>query len=1325
MPESSATSLSAAQNSYPLSPMQQGMLFDSLSGRTSGVGIEQIVVRCEEALDAERLRNAWTRLVAHHPVLRSSFCWKGVPAPVQAVCEEIQLPWDDQDWRALDEEKQSAKRQTYLANDRQRGFEMDRPPLMRFALFRLQDSVHEFVWTFHHAILDGRSLLILLEDAFKIYDSADVQLRSSRPYRDYIDWLQETDRSSSEPFWRKLLQGFYSPTQLRVEEPADGTDTVTGHGEAEIRLPETLTASIRETAEQCSVTANTILQGAWAILLSRYSREDDVVYGATRAGRHWGGRKATDEVGIFINSLPVRVSVPANARLDEWLRGLRQQHVDVREHEHVSLTDVQGWSDVPHGAPLFETLVVFENFLLESELKTRNESWSRRSLSLLEETSLPLTLAGYLEAELLLRIEYDRSRFAGATISRMLTHLQTLLEGMVSQPNATIASLPILPAEEREQLLGAWNATEAERPANKGVHHLFEAQAVATPEKAAVVEEDGELSYTELNNRANQLAHHLMDMGVTTDVPVGLFVERSLDMTVGVLGILKAGGAYLPLDPGYPEERLEFMIHDSGTPVIVTQERLASTLPANSCRLVTLDANPSPITEASESNPNVPFSTTDLAYMMYTSGSTGKPKGVQVPHRGVANHCLASLEQYGIKHSDRVLQFFSINFDGSVEELFPAWACGATVVLRSADMLASTASFMSWIERYGITVIDLPTAYWHELVNGLALSGDTLPAALRGVIVGGEKASMSAYKRWVEVSGGKVRWFNTYGPTECTVVSTVYEPDESIGRSEEERDLPIGRPIANTQIYVVDKSLQPVPIGVPGEMLIGGNGVARGYLNRPDLTEERFIEDPFGKSASGRLYRTGDLVRYLPDGNIEFMGRTDFQVKFRGFRIEPGEIERAIEQHPAVRESVVLMREDTPGQKYLAAYWTAGDGDVSPTEPRGHLKETLPEYMVPTAYVLLDAFPTTPNGKVDRKALPQPDSSGLESGAPYVAPRNKTESVLVEIWSEVLGVEKVGINDNFFELGGHSLLTLQVLDRAHREGFDMTPQDMFNHPTVGELAATIADGSDEDVEWSSLVPLQPNGSRLPLFLVHTTPGDILGYGNLVHHLGPDQPCYGLQSLGLHEPDRAHQTIEEMAAYYVDHVLSVQPEGPYALGGWCYGGIVAVEMARVLIKMGHEIAVLALIETWAIKPGFKRPCYYADRARAFAMMGPSRTLRYVRAKVARKLKPHKQTDTEVLAVDLEYGDLKNRKLVLKTNMAAVEQYRTKPYPGRVTLFNVEEVSENTVPDPNAGWSTLAAEIETHFVPSSHTDILQEPQVITLANLIRESMDRRQS
>ena len=1321
------------EESYPLSPMQQGMLFDSLSAREPGVDVEQIIIRCREDLDPSALKDAWEKIVRLHPVMRTSFRWEGLDEPLQDVHGLVAIPWDLQDWRDLTVEEQDTRLKAYLAADRQLGFAMTEPPLMRFALFHVGDAEHQLIWTFHHSLLDGRAFFIVLKEVFGLYDAAcegrEAQIPWVRPYRDYIEWLKQQDKSGSEPFWRDTLKGFTSPTQMRIEAESDQAP-VEGerHGEEEIRLSGSLTSSLKAGADQYGVTVNTLVQGAWALLLSRYSGEEDVVYGATRACRHWAAEGTENMVGIFINTIPVRVRMPSDAKVGPWLQELRNQHIAVREHEHIPLIDICGWSEVPRGVPLFETLVVFENFLLSSALKAHGSAWANRDLTLLEQTGFPLTLSGYLESELLLRIEYDRARYVKSSISRMLTHLRTLLEAMVDEPERTLASIPVLTTQERDQILIEWNATEAEYPTSKCIHHLFETQVEQTPQRTAVVHDGEQLNYQELNQRANQLAHYLIGVGVEHDMPAGLFVERSLDMAVGVLGILKAGGAYLPLDPSYPKDRLAFMLNDSKAPVIVTQKHVAESLPEHKARAVIIDADWDLISKQSEGNPSVESSASNLAYVMYTSGSTGQPKGVLVPHRGVVNHSVAVTDQYEIQPDDRVLQFFSINFDGSVEELFPAWSSGAAVILRSEEMLASTANFLQWIERERITVIDLPTAYWHELVNGLALSGASLPEAVRVVIVGGEKASMSAYKTWAEISGGRVRWFNTYGPTESTVVSTIYEPDASFEYSATDLDLPIGRPIANTRIYVLDKSLQPLPIGVPGEMLIGGAGVVRGYLNRPELTAKRFIKDPFSDRPGDRLYKTGDLVRYLADGNIEFMGRTDFQLKFRGFRVEPGEIERVIEQHPSVREAVVMLREDVPGKKFLAAYWTAKDGtSPSEAEPRGLVKNKLPEYMVPSAFVLMDTFPLTPNGKVDRRALPVPEATGVESDEPYVAPRNQTEEVLAHIWSEVLGIKRVGIHDNFFELGGHSLLTLQVLDRAHREGFDLTPQQLFKHQTIGELAAVLEPSSamdQEPVSWSSLVPLQPDGSCLPFFLVHTTPGDILGYGNLVHHLGPDQPCYGFQSFGLHLPEQAHRRIEDMAAYYVDLLLSFQPQGPYILGGWCYGGIVAVEMAQQLVAQGHEIGLLALIDTWAPPPppDLKYYRYYFDRVGSFLRMGVHRWIRYLRAKIERKIRRRTQSVSDVLAVDLEHGHLANRKHVLNINMQAVLQYRSKPYPGRVTLFNLDDPGDAIVPDQNSGWSTLAAEIESYPISSSHRDILQEPQVKVIAEEIRGCINR---
>jgi len=738
-----------------------------------------------------------------------------------------------------------------------------------------------------------------------------------------------------------------------------------------------------------------------------------------------------------------------------------------------------------------------------------------------------------------------------------------------------------------------------------------------------------------------------------------------------------------------------------------------------------------------EDNPSVRSSTANLAYVMYTSGSTGQPKGVLVPHGAVVNHCLAVTAKYGIQSDDRVLQFFSINFDGSVEELFPAWSIGAAVILRSEEMLASTANFMQWIEQENISVIDLPTAYWHELVNGLALSGEFLPKDLRVVIVGGEKASMSAYTTWAEISKGRVRWFNTYGPTECTVVSTIYEPDDSVEYREATLDLPIGRPIANTQIYVLDKNLQPLPVGVPGEMLIGGAGVARGYLNRPELTSERFIKNPFSDKPDDRLYKTGDLVRYLPDGNIEFMGRTDFQVKFRGFRIEPGEIERVIEQYPSVRESLVMLREDVPDQKFLAAYWTAKEG-TSPnsTELREFLKDKLPEYMVPTAFVLIDAYPLSPNGKVDRRALPVPEVRGIESEAPYVAPRNQTESVLAHIWSEVLGIKRIGIHDNFFELGGHSLLALRLFAKINKSfGKDFPLATLFKVVTIEDMA-DLLQRDDGSPEWNSLVPIQPEGSNPPFYCVHGSGGNVLWYNEFAKKLAPIQPFYGFQAQGLDGKKPLLTQVEDMAAEYVSELVAFRPNGPYYLGGASFGGIIAFEMAQQLISRGQEVALLVMIDTDSLGISGKLNATpplkiflslikrISEYSRAFSQLEFNKKTDFLLLRI-RNLKKtiHRNMLRKFNRRPLPDFLLEEQKAffhkVEQVHFQADRNYIPKPYPGRITFFRAtKDANSLSYRDPVPMWKNLArGGVEIYDIPDYHARLVVEPAVSILAHKLK--------
>jgi amino acid adenylation domain-containing protein len=840
------------------------------------------------------------------------------------------------------------------------------------------------------------------------------------------------------------------------------------------------------------------------------------------------------------------------------------------------------------------------------------------------------------------------------------------------------------------------------------IHQLFEAQAERTPQAVAVEGGGIRWSYAELNARAGRIAAQLQAAGVGPDQPVGLFINRSPELCAALLGILKAGGAYVPLDPDYPPERIEFMLNDTALQRVLTVSSLEARLPDFDGTVLCVDC----LDESSAAaQPVTDLCNRHAAYILYTSGSTGTPKGVTVEHRQVVNHCLASIQTYGIHAADRVLQFFSINFDGSVEELFPAWACGATVVLRSDELSSSVFAFETFLEEHKISVADLPTAYWHEWVRNLR----SVPPSLRAVIIGGEKVSAELCRVWRQKGGDAARLFNTYGPTECTVVATVHELTGAV-----DGEIPIGSPIAGTALFVTDPRQQPVPVGLPGELLIGGAGVARGYLNRDDLTAEKFIANPFG---AGRLYRTGDLVRRAADGTIDFMGRTDHQVKIRGFRIEPDEVAAALEQHESIAQAVVIARTDLSEQKELAAYYIPEEG-ASPAVSllRAFLAENLPDYMVPSALMEMDEFPVTPAGKVDRKALPSPVKTAARERENYVPPSTPQQKILAEIWAAVLGMNEVGIHDNFFDLGGHSLLAIQLVERVLSAGMSLSVAQLFQFPTIELMAAEV--GARGDSEHPALVCLREGASgETPFFLLHSAPGDLLGYANLVHNLPARQPVYGFQSLGLVDPERVHSTIPEMAAHYVSVLNKFRPDGPVLLGGWCYGGYVAMEMALQLKAQGRDVRLLALIDAWAYPPVTRRIAFYSRRLRLAKLIGWKHWLSVFGARLRSRLSDENADAVKVLdGMQAREGVLANREEVYRRNREAALKYRSPVYPDCVALFRSDELDESFLPDMAMEWAVLTADQDITLVPGGHRDMLREPSVRTLAAAVQQSIDR---
>jgi amino acid adenylation domain-containing protein/non-ribosomal peptide synthase protein (TIGR01720 family) len=922
------------------------------------------------------------------------------------------------------------------------------------------------LWTFHHALLDGRSFPIVLREVFLCYeairDGREASLPAPRPYADYIAWLRTQDLGRAEAFWRSTLKGFSAPTPVPGHRATVGDVGAApeGRGVHELQLASETTARLSAFAREHGVTLNTLVQAAWGLLLQRYSGESEVVFGVTRACRRSALDGAEDMVGLFINTLPVRVAVDGDARLGPWLRSLREGQVAVREFEHSPLARVQAWSDVPRGRALFESVVVFEGYLLDRILRADGGAWSNRHFEYIGQTSLPITLIAYAADELVVRLEHYRRVVNDETGARLLTHVRTLLEGMLKGADQRLGDLPLVVDEERESILARWRPGGVRRRVKTCIHQRFEAQVERSPDSVAVVFEGHALTYRELNRRANRLARRLRALGVGPESLVGLCVDRSLNIIVGILGILKAGGAYVPLDPAYPRDRLAFMLEDSAVPVLVVERALQSSLPPHRADVVPVDDREALAAGSAEDDGSAPTATQpgNLAYVIYTSGSTGRPKGVLVTHDNVIRLMDATEPWFGFGPHDVWTLFHSYAFDFSVWEIWGALFYGGRLVVVPYWVSRSPETFYELLSTEGITVLNQTPSAFRQLVSAV-LSGPPRSLALRTVIFGGEALELASLRPWFDRFGdARPRLVNMYGITETTVHVT-YRPisaeDARAGTGSV-----IGRPIPDLSVYLLDSHGQLVPVGVPGEIHVGGAGVARGYLNRPELTAQRFVADPFASGAEARLYRSGDLARNLPNGDLEYLGRIDHQVKVRGFRIELGEIESVLAQHPAVREAVVIVREDRPGDRRLVAYYVAdpeahGLGD----DLRSRARAALPEYMVPSALVGLDALPLTSNGKVDRRALPPPLDAELESGREYVAPRGAAEQALAQIWASVLGVPRVGINDNFFELGGDSILMIQVIARARQLSLALSPRDLFKHPTVAELAPLTGIGA--------------------------------------------------------------------------------------------------------------------------------------------------------------------------------------------------------------------------------------------------------------------------
>ncbi|MEI8788392.1 non-ribosomal peptide synthase/polyketide synthase [Pseudomonas aeruginosa] len=1077
---------------YPLSPMQQGMLFHSLYQQNSGDYINQMRLDVE-GLDPQRFREAWQAALDAHEVLRSGFLWQGaLEKPLQLVRKRVEVPFSVHDWR--DRADLAEALDALAAGEAGLGFELAEAPLLRLVLVRTGERRHHLIYTNHHILMDGWSNSQLLGEVLQRY-RGETPSRSDGRYRDYIAWLQRQDAGRTEAFWKQRLQRLGEPTLL-VPAFAHGVRGAEGHADRYRQLDVTTSQRLAEFAREQKVTLNTLVQAAWLILLQRFTGQDTVAFGATVSGRPAELRGIEEQIGLFINTLPVVASPCPEQPIGDWLQAVQGENLALREFEHTPLYDIQRWAGQV-GEALFDNILVFENYPVSAALAEETPADMRiDALSNQEQTHYPLTLLVSAGETLELHYSYSRQAFDEAAIECLAERLERLLLGMCENPGASLGELDSLAVAERYQLLEGWNATAAEYPLQRGVHRLFEEQVERTPTAPALAFGEERLDYAELNRRANRLAHALIERGIGADRLVGVAMERSIEMVVALMAILKAGGAYVPVDPEYPEERQAYMLEDSGVQLLLSQSHLKLPL-AQGVQRIDLDQADAWLENHAENNPGVELNGENLAYVIYTSGSTGKPKGAGNRHSALSNRLCWMQQAYGLGVGDTVLQKTPFSFDVSVWEFFWPLMSGARLVVAAPGDHRDPAKLVKLINREGVDTLHFVPSMLQAFLQDEDVASCT---SLKRIVCSGEALPADAQQQ-VFAKLPQAGLYNLYGPTEAAIDVTHWTCVE-----EGKDAVPIGRPIANLACYILDGNLEPVPVGVLGELYLAGRGLARGYHQRPGLTAERFVASPF--VAGERMYRTGDLARYRADGVIEYAGRIDHQVKLRGLRIELGEIEARLLEHPWVREAAVLAVDGRQLVGYVVLESEGGDWREALA---AHLAASLPEYMVPAQWLALERMPLSPNGKLDRKALPKIEAEdGLGE---YVAPASEPERQLAAIWADVLGRERVGVTDNFFALGGDSIVSIQVVSRARQAGLQLSPRDLFQLQNIRKLAERCSAAAPV-AEPASV----PDGAVLHNLLPQQVQALPLPHERLEHLYSLSPMQQGMLFLGLNSPD---------------------------------------------------------------------------------------------------------------------------------------------------------------------------------------------------------------
>ena len=1325
----------------PLTPLQKGLLAESMVALDRGANVEQIVWELDHVPDPERFRAAWQTTLDAFDALRLAFAWPESDAePKQAVLASVRLPFQRVDGAERTPEQQLAWLERFLERDRRAGFDLWSPPLMRVSLLVLGQSRAVCVWTIHHTIIDGNCFATVLQrvlDAYATPDGPAPGSAGSHPqFRDFLRWVECHDPAPGTRHFAELLGGVDAPTPLPLQEGGVRTEA-NRSSQTALRLEPDAAEKLHAVARDTGSTPNTLVQLAWALLLSRYSGEDDVVFGAT-----WSGRVATLEsadrvVGPLINTLPVRVKLSEAATVRDAIAALRRQHLAIRPFQQTPAGKVRAASALARSPHLFPTVVLFETKRFYSVLKGQDDRWRGHRLWSRSQANVPLVLAAYFEdGALVLELEYDLGLYTESDARRLLSDYRRILAGIGEGLDRSPHRVSMLEASVRARLTTAEVARELPPRGPSAIERIFE-RAALTPGATAVEDLAGRrISYAELDRRVCRLSGVLRSRGVDRGAFVGVLLSRSIDAVVSLLAVHAAGGAFVPLDPADPLQRLEFMVRDSGAMLVLVSRETRGRL--TSARDIELEVDARAVARAPEAPRPLTFpEPTSPAYVIYTSGSTGEPKGVCVSHGALANHVAAALDRFTLVRRDRVLQFAALTFDVSLEELMPTLGAGATLVLRSDAMSTSARAFFKAVRHERLTVLNLPTSFWHQLVRAEHLRW---PSCVRLVVAGGEQVSPEAHRRFRAADTGHIRWLNAYGPTETTITSTCYDDAEGDHRAD---CIPIGRPLPGVSHFVLDRHMRLTPVGQPGQLYIGGAGLALGYLGREALTQQRFVEHPFRPGA--RLYATGDRVRVTDAGNYVYLGRLDDQVKVRGFRVELGEIEARLRQHPAVREAAVVVHGPGVDEGSPVGFVAADRRAVSAAQLREHLAATLPSYMVPSRLVVASDLPMMSSGKIDRLALGRLDIAEPADSGPIAADVDPLLRSLLYVWSLLLGRTVTDTTANFFDLGGDSLLVVQMFTEIElRLGRTCDAPAFFRNPTISNLATLLR--SAPQMDWSApLIELARGDPGVrPLFLAPPLSGRGLDYVHLAEALSAEVPVFALQTPALSKFDPGRPTLRELARYFADRIQEVQPRGPYAVAGFSLAGVVTMAIAEELRGRGENTDFVGIIDSVpprsvSVPSPFSSPRRFARLTRTAVgrvretLRGPRRLARLfgrARSAVLRGA-------TRWSVLPLGYEPSASEALAdAEAKLSNAERERTRRYfeatwnheflkmPIDMVLFRVPLDPFEGPHEPELGWQRVtSATIAVEYLSGPHDRVLTPQGSRELAWVLQAHLKRR--